>query len=232
MNRIDNVKGTRNIFGKESDRIIDLAIANVDIIIESQYDKDISIADHSTKQELPKGIDRERTKLESVKKAFLNKKYKCLSANCKDINGSGDTLQGYFDSFYNDIGKIIKAKKLLKGKVEAQVRLSDKRITEYKEKCEISKEIKKLVRTLHKERYIKFIEKGCEYMKNHNARDAWKWLKQKSKLNKLSHFDAALKDETENMCNDMHSKLDLMRRHFGNLVMKEKTRDLVSYKTY
>ena len=88
-------------------------------------------------------------------------------------------------------------------------------INNYKKKCKI---IHMMCNHFRKEEYQHWINSGCEYMKSHNPKKAWKWLKKTAKTDKYQNMSSqAIRDTNGNLISSTEGKLDIWQNHYKNL---------------
>ena len=107
-----------------------------------------------------------------------------------------NNLENLFTKFYNDIQKILKRLNIIRPKNSSRPgRVTSnelKRLIKMKTECEDDSELKQIkekikneISKINKERYKKFIESGCEFLRYNDHRSAWRFIKMHSNLNKI-----------------------------------------------
>jgi len=74
-------------------------------------------------------------------------------------------------------------------------------LDKYQELCAV---IHKKCNEYRKLEYLHWIKTGCEYMKSHNPKKAWKWIKRTAKIGKVTSYTAQpVKDENGKLVSTM-----------------------------
>ena len=82
----------------------------------------------------------------------------------------------------------------------------------------IKKALKKAIRKVKRRKYINFIKKGIEYLKNHDHRNSWKWVKRHCGVNKRSTINSLVIDpDSGHLIDDPIKKMIIWFNHFKNL---------------
>ncbi len=88
-------------------------------------------------------------------------------------------------------------------------------IDRYKNICGI---IHSMCNQYRKEEYQHWINSGCEYMKSHNPRKAWKWLKRTAKVDKFSSATTqSIKDDNGNLVSSSEERRNVWYNHYKKL---------------
>lgn len=234
--------GSRNTQGTESREIIDFAISNRNEIFKNEKSiKNWHLSDHypisielnikDCKKDEPKRneyiLDRKKIHEINVRKKILNFNYKC---NCTEERPP----QEYFSLFYLDLLNLMKNTKILKKnemcKKKKIFNNSIRTLVNMKMNCSDEKELKIIKENLKNEimmairnKYNKFIEEGCEYLKKADSRNAWKWTKMHSKMNRTAESDSPFMNKNDNnkISENDNEKAEIARNHLANLAKKE-----------
>jgi len=84
----------------------------------------------------------------------------------------------------------------------------------------------KLCATIHKkcnefrkQDYLHWIKSGCDYMKSHNPKKAWKWIKTTAKIKQApSVNDQPIKDKNGNLATTTEGQLKVWKNHYEKLL--------------
>jgi exonuclease III len=90
------------------------------------------------------------------------------------------------------------------------------------ERNKISLQLKKEIREKRKEKYKKFLNKGIEVLKNKNNREAWKFIKTHSRLNKGKAADSPFRDTiSKELISDPQEKANIAGEHIQQLTKED-----------
>lgn len=235
-------KGTRIVHRKRSNRVIDYAVSNEEGIIMRQSVKERwKISDHlpivvtlrvKIKDKSPVLLTRfERQLLDNPKIASAVRKHKFVSLTAC----TSDPKQ-----FFNELKSLLKRLKVVRDEwvSEKQPRFNKtikravikkrsaeralcNRVGTEEEVARASKNLKKVVRRCKRQAYIKYVARGISYLRKHDARSAWKWVKTHSGLAARSvtagdiYIPGTNRVETEQPLRLKH-----WAKHFANLSAK------------
>ena len=141
-----------------------------------------------------------------------------------------------FSKFYNETKTILQENGVFKEVVEREFK-SNRRIYNLikarssqdissEEVKSISLRIKELIKEERMKKYKSFITKGCNYLKNANYREAWKWLKQISGINGMKNRDQNILDkETGIISKDDKARAKIFRDHLSKLATYKSTNE-------
>ena len=88
-------------------------------------------------------------------------------------------------------------------------------IEKYKKLCDI---IHKKCNDFRKQEYLHWIQVGCEYMKSHNPKKAWKWIKRTAKIGKIcSSSLQPIKDKHGKLVTSTEDQLVVWHDHYEKL---------------
>ena len=126
--------------------------------------------------------------------------------------------------------KVIEKKFMLSRIIKKKIKEKSK-IAKLVRKCElprikftkIKKLIKKKIIQFRKQRYINYIKKGIDYLRNNDYRTVWRWIKTQSNLNKkIGSNNCGIKDNDTGLLEyETSKKLAIWENHFSMLSKKE-----------
>jgi len=88
-------------------------------------------------------------------------------------------------------------------------------IEKYNRMCKIIHDMCNIYR---KTEYQHWINTGCEYMKSHNPKKAWKWLKTTAKVDKFKNMsNSPVKDKNGKLATSTKEQLEVWHNHYKKL---------------
>ena len=243
--RIPN-KGTRvKINRRRTKRIIDFGISNVENVIASQIGKrNWNISDHVP---IELKINMEHKTRADVKRVIFDRDLltnkRIISAITKNvnsliINGSIENLLNEFNMKIQEqlkelkvvreikiierkamLSKVIKKKIKNKNIIEKLVRSNKLTLCHY---IKAQRSLKSSIKRFRRQRYLNYIKKSIEFIRNNDYRSAWKWLKNQSGIKRKNNvINTDLIDKDSGLVySDAESKKILWVKHFSELSKK------------
>ena len=221
-------------------RPIDYGLSNDDRLIVSQNTRfNWMISDHLPVQvwiclrrieecvEMTTVFDRERLREPSIINAIKNHEFSLESYDpvedvrvfheelnktlrelkvIREVEASEHTLR-----IPNSIKRAIKLKRVKDKQVQSG-------IAAISELLEAKREVSKQIRAYKRKSYLRFVSKGIKYLRENDARNAWKWVKTHSGIgkNKIG-VDQVYKPGTQEAEQDPRKRLSIWAEHFRKL---------------
>ena len=243
--RIPN-KGTRvKQNRRRTRRVIDFGISNLENVIVSQIGKrNWNISDHVP---IELKINVEHKTRADVKRVifdrdlFTNKRViSAITKNVNNLNINGnieDLLEEFNEKVKEQLkelkvirevkiierktmlSKVIKKKIKEKNKIEKLVRIRNLSLDNY---VRAQKALRSSIRKFRRQRYLNYIKKSIQFIKDNDYRGAWKWLKNQSGVKRKNNvMNSDLIDKESGLIrSDLDSKKILWIKHFSNLSKK------------
>ena len=239
-------KGTRiKVNRKRTKRVIDFGISSKDGLIISQTRKRRwNISDHVP---ILVRIEQNQTIKSPERRQIFDKN---LLSNRKKINQilNNDELRienevaniavSNFNNFWQNKLKevkiireelIIRRSEQLPKRIRnliKNMRITDKLVRKgippIGEYSMIRTAVKKAIQDLRRKRYLRFIKKGIDFLKNNDSRNSWKWIKKHCNIGRKSVVNSAVIDPiTKDLINDPKQKLEVWANHFHSLCKKD-----------
>jgi len=176
-----------------------------------------SIANNNYFRVLEESISDPNVSIDEASKNFIS----ASMSVAKDLNIMSDVEVR--KSFYHMSHKIFILQKT-KMKLFHELKIKSTLVSR-EEYCELIDSYKHICSIIHlkcnrfrKEEYQHWINSGCEYMKSHNPKFAWNWIKEAAKMNKFTKvISQSIKDINGNLVSSSEEKRNVWYNHYKKL---------------